>query len=104
VCGPLQSGSAAQRIGYVTPLAKLEGREPQIFAEPDRKIEVARKERQRRREPASSPSVEAVDAKHVEAKEWPSCGFRGTMAPVESAYQEITKRFLVLGQEQRAWT
>jgi hypothetical protein len=29
-------------IGYVTPLAKLEGREKQIFAERDRKLEAAR--------------------------------------------------------------
>jgi putative transposase len=33
-------------IGYVTPLAKLEGREAQIFAERDRKLEAARRQRQ----------------------------------------------------------
>ena len=39
-------------IGYVTPLAKLEGREPQIFAERDRKLEAARRQRQVRRQQA----------------------------------------------------
>ena len=39
-------------IGYVTPLAKLEGREPQIFAERDRKLEAARRQRQLRRQEA----------------------------------------------------
>ena len=39
-------------IGYVTPLAKLEGREPQIFAERDRKLEAARSQRQIRRQQA----------------------------------------------------
>ena len=49
-------------IGYVTPLAKLEGREPQIFAERDRKLEAARRQRQLRRQeawaPPPSPTVE----------------------------------------------
>ena len=39
-------------IGYVTPLAKLEGREAQIFAERDRKLEAARRQRQLRRQEA----------------------------------------------------
>ena len=39
-------------IGYVTPLAKLEGREPQIFAERDRKLEAARRQRHLRRQEA----------------------------------------------------
>ena len=39
-------------IGYVTPLAKLEGREPQTFAERDRKLEAARRQRQLRRQEA----------------------------------------------------
>jgi putative transposase len=39
-------------IGYVTPQAKLEGREEQIFAERDRKLEEARKQRQLRRQEA----------------------------------------------------
>jgi putative transposase len=36
-------------IGYIAPLDKLEGRETQIFAERDRKLEKARKQRQLRR-------------------------------------------------------
>jgi len=39
-------------IGYVTPRAKLEGREAQIFAERDGKLEAARHQRQRRRQEA----------------------------------------------------
>ena len=42
-------------IGYVAPLAKLEGRELQIFAERDRKLEAARRQRQRRRQEAFAP-------------------------------------------------
>lgn len=36
-------------IGYVTPRAKLEGREAAIFAERDRKLEEAREKRRQRR-------------------------------------------------------
>src|SRR5207253_10017586 len=39
-------------IGYVTPLDKLEGREAQIFAERDRKLDEARLKRQQRRQQA----------------------------------------------------
>lgn len=39
-------------IGYVTPLDKLEGREQQIFAERDHKLEEARRQRQFRRQEA----------------------------------------------------
>jgi len=39
-------------LGYVTPLAKLEGRETQIFAERDRKLETARRQRQLHRQEA----------------------------------------------------
>src|SRR3989454_2218018 len=39
-------------IGYVTPRDKLEGREAQIFAERDRKLEDARQQRQIRRQDA----------------------------------------------------
>ena len=39
-------------LGYVTPQAKLEGREKQIFAERDGKLEEARRQRQRRRQQA----------------------------------------------------
>ena len=42
-------------IGYVAPLAKLEGRESQIFAERDRKLEAARRQRQLRRQEAFVP-------------------------------------------------
>jgi hypothetical protein len=42
-------------IGYVTPLAKLEGRESQIFAERDRKLEEARQQRQLHRQEAFVP-------------------------------------------------
>jgi len=42
-------------IGYVTPLAKLEGREAQIFAERDRKLEAARRQRQLRRQEEQIP-------------------------------------------------
>jgi transposase InsO family protein len=42
-------------IGYVAPLAKLEGREPQIFAERDRKLEAARQKRQLRRQETFIP-------------------------------------------------
>jgi transposase InsO family protein len=39
-------------IGYVTPLDKLTGRDPEIFAERDRKLEAAREERAQRRRSA----------------------------------------------------
>src|SRR6266567_3355295 len=39
-------------LGYVTPLDKLEGREPEIFAQRDRKLEEARRQRQLRRQEA----------------------------------------------------
>ena len=44
-------------IGYVTPLDKLKGREPQIFAERDRKLEEARRQRQLRRQEALQNSL-----------------------------------------------
>ncbi|HEV2423692.1 MAG TPA: integrase core domain-containing protein [Terriglobia bacterium] len=51
-------------IGYVTPQAKLEGREPQIFAERDRKLEEARRQRQLHRQQAraaeSTPAHEGI--------------------------------------------
>jgi len=43
-------------IGYVSPLDKLEGRESQIFAARDRKLEEARRQRQIRRQNASPTS------------------------------------------------
>lgn len=39
-------------IGYLTPLDKLEGRETEIFAQRDRKLEEARRQRQLRRQEA----------------------------------------------------
>jgi transposase InsO family protein len=45
-------------LGYVAPLAKLEGREVQIFAERDRKLEEARRQRQLRRQAASAQPPE----------------------------------------------
>jgi hypothetical protein len=42
-------------IGYVTPRARLEGREAQIFAERDGKLEAARRQRQRRRQETFVP-------------------------------------------------
>ena len=44
-------------LGYVPPQAKLEGREPQIFAERDRKLEEARRQRQLRRQEAALQSL-----------------------------------------------
>jgi putative transposase len=43
-------------IGYVTPAAKLAGREPVIFAERDLKLEAAREGRQKARE-ARRPAI-----------------------------------------------
>jgi transposase InsO family protein len=54
-------------IGYVAPLAKLEGRESQIFAERDRKLEEARRQRQLRRQAASAPPAERAGGSPREA-------------------------------------
>ena len=40
-------------LGYVTPLDKLEGRESEIFAARDRKLEQARRQRRLRRQEGS---------------------------------------------------
>jgi len=40
-------------LGAMAPLDKLEGREPQIFSERDRKLEEARQQRRLRRQEAS---------------------------------------------------
>lgn len=45
-------------IGYVTPLAKLEGREKQIFADRDRKLEAAREQRRIARQAAAQSMSE----------------------------------------------
>jgi putative transposase len=48
-------------IGYIAPVDKLEGRETQIFAERDRKLEAARQQRQlRRNNNAAQSGLESV--------------------------------------------
>ena len=47
-------------LGYVTPQDKLEGREKEIFAERDRKLEAARALRQQRRQEARERSGHRV--------------------------------------------
>jgi len=49
-------------IGYVTPQAKLEGREQQIFTERDRKLEEARRQRQLRRQQAYQTAQKTAGA------------------------------------------
>jgi transposase InsO family protein len=48
-------------IGYVAPLAKLEGREEQIFAERDRKLEQARLRRQQRRQQVQHTAASGIE-------------------------------------------
>ena len=52
---PLQRVCLHSAIGYVTPMDKLEGRQSQIFAARDRKLEEARRQRQLRRQNALPP-------------------------------------------------
>jgi hypothetical protein len=52
--------SAVRATNYVAPLAKLQGREAQIFAERDHKLEAARRQRQRRRQEAFVPLSDRV--------------------------------------------
>ena len=47
-------------IGYLTPKDKLEGRERQVFAERDRKLEEARQQRQLRRQSAQQPVAQTI--------------------------------------------
>ena len=47
-------------IGYLTPKDKLEGRERQVFAERDRKLEEARQQRQLRRQSARQPVAQTI--------------------------------------------
>ncbi len=49
-------------IGYVTPKDKLEGREPLIFAERDRKLEQARERRKQKRQAARQATVDGRPA------------------------------------------
>jgi len=48
-------------IGYVTPADKLAGREPEIFAARDRKLEAARQQRQGKRQAARAALVPAEE-------------------------------------------
>jgi putative transposase len=50
-------------IGYITPLAKLEGREATIFAERDRKLETARERRKEKRHAARLAPLDGQPAK-----------------------------------------
>jgi transposase InsO family protein len=49
-------------IGYVTPLAKLQGREPAIFAERDRKLEAARERRKQNRQAQRQATLDGQPA------------------------------------------
>jgi transposase InsO family protein len=49
-------------IGYVTPLAKLEGREQAIFAERDRKLEAARERRKQKRQAQRQAALDGQPA------------------------------------------
>jgi transposase InsO family protein len=49
-------------IGYVTPQAKLEGREPAIFAERDRKLEAAREGRKQKRQAKRQAALDGQPA------------------------------------------
>jgi putative transposase len=49
-------------IGYVTPQAKLEGREPAIFAERDRKLEAARERRKQKRQAKHQAALDGQPA------------------------------------------
>jgi hypothetical protein len=45
-------------LGYITPLAKLQGREKIIFAERDRKLEAARERRKANRQAARQAALD----------------------------------------------
>jgi putative transposase len=49
-------------IGYVTPLAKLEGRDRAIFAERDRKLDAARERRKQQRQAQRQAALDAQPA------------------------------------------
>jgi putative transposase len=49
-------------IGYVTPQAKLDGREPAIFAERDRKLEAARERRKQKRQAQRQAALDGQPA------------------------------------------
>ena len=50
-------------LGYITPKDKLEGRENEIFAARDRKIEEAREQRKARRRAQRQRAVTAMSAR-----------------------------------------
>jgi len=52
-------------IGYITPLDKMEGRETQIFAERDPKLEQARLKRQQRRQEKQQAAAGLQEAARV---------------------------------------
>jgi putative transposase len=49
-------------IGYITPQAKLEGRDKEIFAERDRKLEAARERRKEKRQQARQAALDGQPA------------------------------------------
>jgi hypothetical protein len=49
-------------IGYVTPQAKLEGRDKEILAERDRKLEAARERRKQKRQSARQAALDGQPA------------------------------------------
>jgi len=63
-------------IGYVTPADKMAGREPEIFAARDRKLEAARQQRQGKRQAARAALVPAQEKANLTG---PSAG--AMMAP-----------------------
>jgi transposase InsO family protein len=63
-------------IGYVTPADKMAGREPEIFAARDRKLEAARQQRQGKRQAARAALVPAQEIANLTG---PSAG--AMMAP-----------------------
>ena len=60
LCGHYNTVRLHSAIGYLTPKDKLEGRERQVFAERDRKLEEARQQRQLRRQSARQPVAQTI--------------------------------------------
>jgi hypothetical protein len=52
-------------IGYVAPVDKLEGREDEIFAARDRKLDIARESRKRRRRESKASFSLKLESKAV---------------------------------------
>jgi hypothetical protein len=80
-------------IGYVTPRDKLQGREPEIFAQRDRKLEAARERRKVLRQTTRDalPAKPAIDFLAV----------RATISMAEVLQQLHFKPTRVAGQQQR---